>query len=191
MRENEIMEIFSAVGAYKQGHFKLSSGLHSGAYLQCALVLADPMLAAKLCSSMAERLAIHEPDVVVGPAIGGIVFAYELARNLKARALFTERDSSGKMALRRGFKISPGSRVLVAEDVLTTGGSAKEVINLLEEDGIIPRAVVALVDRSGGRLDLGGVKHESLVRLDIAAFEADKCPLCQEGIPIEKPGSRK
>ena len=191
MQELEVMDLFRKTGAYKQGHFKLSSGLHSGAYLQCALVLQDPRIAARLCAVLAAKFAGDTPDLVIGPALGGVVLAYELARALNAKAVFTERDQSGEMKLRRGFIVSPTYKVLVAEDVLTTGRSVKEVIALLNQDGVVPVGVAALVDRSGGRLELGGIKHESLIKLNIPAFSADKCPLCQEGLPLEKPGSRK
>jgi len=191
MQEIEILDIFTKTGAYQQGHFKLSSGLHSGAYLQCALVLQDPRLSDRLCSVLAAKFRADEPDVVIGPAMGGVVLAYELARSLKARALFTERDASGKMTLRRGFTVCPQNKVLIAEDVLTTGRSVKEVIALLQEDGIRPVGVACLVDRSSSKADFGGIKHESLIKLNIPTFEEDKCPLCQEGMPLVKPGSRK
>ena len=191
MQEMEIMDIFTRTGAYQQGHFLLSSGLHSGAYLQCALVLQDPILAARVCGVLAGKFRADDPDIVVGPAMGGIVLAYEMARHLDARAIFTERDSEGKMTLRRGFGVTPGNKVLIAEDVLTTGGSIKEVISLLEEDGVTPVGIACLVDRSAGKVDFGGIKHESLIKLDIPAFAAEKCPLCQEGIPVVKPGSKK
>ena len=128
MQEMEIIDIFQKCDAYRQGHFKLSSGLHSGAYLQCALVLQDPRIAGRLCGALAEKFKGNEPDLIIGPAMGGVVLAYELARALNARAIFTERDDSGKMVLRRGFTISPNNRVLIAEDVLTTGRSVKEVL---------------------------------------------------------------
>ncbi|MBU1084225.1 MAG: orotate phosphoribosyltransferase [Candidatus Omnitrophota bacterium] len=191
MKDKEVIDIFSRIGAFKQGHFRLSSGLHSGAYLQCALVLADPIIAGKLCAALAKKFIADEPDVVIGPAMGGIVLAYEMARALKARAIFSEREENGKMALRRGFVISPGSKVLIAEDVLTTGGSVKEVIKLLRQDGIEPVAVAALVDRSRHKLDFDGIKYQSLIKLDVPSFTEKECPLCQEGIPISKPGSRK
>lgn len=191
MQEMEIMDIFSKSGGYQQGHFKLSSGLHSGAYLQCALVLQAPIIAERLCEKLAAKFRMDEPDVVIGPAMGGIVLAYELARALNARAVFTERDADGKMALRRGFRVYPSNKVLVAEDVLTTGKSVNEVISLLDKDGITPVGIAALVDRCTGNLDFGGVKHESLIKLNIPTFVEEKCPLCQEGIPIIKPGSRK
>jgi orotate phosphoribosyltransferase len=191
MNEREIMEIFTKIGAYQQGHFKLSSGLHSGAYLQCALVLQDPVLAARLCGALAEKFRMDIPDIVIGPAMGGIVLAYEMARALNARAIFSERDAEGNMALRRGFSVSPKNKVLIAEDVLTTGKSIKEVIALLDKDGIRPAGIACLIDRSAEKIDFGGIKHESLIKLDIPTFREKECPLCQEGMPILKPGSRK
>ena len=191
MKEIETMDLLRKTGAYKQGHFKLSSGLHSGAYMQCALVLQNPIIAARLCKALAAKFRADAPDVVLGPAMGGIVLAYELARAFNARAIFTERDDDGKMKLRRGFTVTPANKVLVAEDVLTTGKSVKEVISLLRKDGVVPIGVAALVDRSAGKLDFDGVKHENLIKLDIPVFKEEDCPLCQEGIPITKPGSRK
>ena len=190
MQEMEMMDIFQKSGAYKQGHFKLSSGLHSGAYLQCALVLQDPIVANRLCGVLAEKFRADEPDIVIGPAMGGVILAYELARHLGARAMFTERDAAGEMKLRRGFRVFQANKVLIAEDVLTTGRSVKEVIALMEEEGVIPVGVASLIDRSAGRLDFGGIKYESLIKLDIPSFREEECPLCQEGMPIDKPGSR-
>jgi len=191
MQEMEITEILNKTGAYKQGHFKLSSGLHSGGYLQCALILQDPILAERMCGALAEKFKGERVDIVVGPALGGIVFAYEMARALGAKAMFTERGAEGKMVLRRGFLIPSFSKVLVAEDVLTTGKSVKEVLKLLEEDGIKPVGIASLVNRSQEPLDFGGIKQESLIKLNIPAFEEAHCPLCEEGLPLVKPGSRK
>ena len=191
MNEREMMEIFTKIGAYQQGHFKLSSGLHSGAYLQCALVLQDPVLAARLCGVLAKKFITDAPDIVIGPAMGGIVLAYELARALNARAIFAERDKEGKMTLRRGFMVSPKNKVLIAEDVLTTGGSIQEVIKLLEEESVRPIGIACLVNRSTKIIDFGGIKCESLIKLNIPTFKEAECPLCQEGMPITKPGSRK
>lgn len=191
MQEMEIMDILTKTRAYKQGHFKLSSGLHSGAYLQCALVLQNPIIASRIAKVLAGKFMQDAPDVVVGPAMGGIVLAYELARALKARAIFTERDANGNMTLRRGFMISPENKVLVAEDVLTTGKSVKEVLSLLKQDGIRPVRIAAIVDRSARKIDFDGIKAESLIKLNVPTFEETACPLCQEGIPIVKPGSRK
>jgi len=191
MREMEIMDLFKKSGAYLQGHFKLSSGLHSAAYLQCALLLQNPVVAGRVCSVLALKFEQDKPDVVVGPAMGGVIFAYELARELGARAVFTERDSDGAMALKRGFTVEPGDRVLIAEDVLTTGKSVKEVIRVLKARGVTPVGMACLVDRSASVIDLGGIKHESLIKLNIPVFEERKCPLCKEGLPVVKPGSRK
>jgi orotate phosphoribosyltransferase len=191
MNEREVMGIFTKTGAYQQGHFKLSSGLHSGAYLQCALVLQNPVIAARLCGVLAGKFRMDAPDLIIGPAMGGIVLAYELARAFNARAIFSERNEKGKMVLRRGFKVSAENKVLIAEDVLTTGKSVKEVLELLREDGIIPAGIACLVDRSSKPIDFGGIKCESLIKLDVPAFKEDECPLCQEGMPIIKPGSRK
>lgn len=191
MQEMEIMDIFKKSGAYKQGHFKLSSGLHSGAYLQCALVLQEPVIAARLCAALAEKFRADAPDVIVGPAMGGVIFAYELARALNARAVFTERDDEGKMALRRGFELDAKNKVLIAEDVLTTGKSVKEVLKLLDGMAVRPVAITSLVDRSSELIDFGGIKTESLIKVDVPTFDPGECPLCQEGMPIDKPGSRK
>ena len=191
MQEIEIISIFEKSGAYQHGHFKLSSGLHSGAYLQCALVLQEPIVGARLCETLAAKFRADEPDVVIGPAMGGIVMAYEMARALKARALFSERNDEGEMVLRRGFRVFPENKVLIAEDVLTTGKSVKELLSLLRKDGIVPVGIACLVDRSTKSLEFGGIKHESLIKLDIPAFQERECPFCQEGLPITKPGSRK
>jgi len=190
MQESEIIELFKKTGAYQQGHFKLSSGLHSGAYLQCALLLQNPVIAARLCGHLAEKIHPIEPDLVLGPAMGGIILAHETARALGANAIFTERDDTGAMALRRGFTVERDNKILITEDVLTTGKSVKEVIALLARQGIKPIGVAALVDRSAGKIDFGGIKHVSLIKLNIPVFKEKECPLCQEGIPIEKPGSR-
>ena len=191
MKKDEIMNIFSKSNAYQLGHFKLSSGLHSGAYLQCALVLQDPIIASRLCTIIADKFRTEAPDVIIGPAMGGIVIAYEMARVLKARAIFTERNDNGNMVLRRGFRVFPYNKVLIAEDVLTTGKSIKEVISFLQKDDIVPVGIVSLVDRSNEKIDFNGIKVESLIKLDIPTFEEKDCPLCQEGLTITKPGSRK
>ena len=191
MQEMEIMEILGKTGAYKTGHFKLSSGLHSGAYMQCALVMQDPIIAERLCGALARKFADKKPDVVIGPAMGGIIFAYELARALGAKAMFAERDKEGKMSLRRGFLVTPDTKVLIAEDVLTTGRSIKEVMELLKKDSVKPIGIGCIVDRRAIPIDVGGVRIESLIKREIPVFEENKCPLCKEGIPIRKPGSRK
>jgi orotate phosphoribosyltransferase len=191
MEEMEMLDIMRKEGAYLSGHFRLSSGLHSGSYLQCALILANPILADRFCRELASKIRDTEPDVVIGPAMGGIIIAYELARALGARAMFTERNEDGKMILRRGFTVTPKDRILIAEDVFTTGKSACEVIELLRRDGIKPVGAVSIIDRSIKKLDFSGVRHESLIKLNVPVFEEQECPLCKEGIPIVKPGSRK
>ncbi len=191
MKETEVLDLFTKTGAYLQGHFKLSSGLHSGAYLQCALVLQNPFVASRLCSELAKKFDGSEPDVVLGPAMGGIVLAYELARNTESRAIFSERDDNGKMVLRRGFSVSSDTKILIAEDVLTTGKSVKEVVEMLKLEGIRPVGIASLIDRSGRELDFDGIRYESLLKLDVPVYKEENCPMCREGRPVVKPGSRK
>lgn len=188
MRREEIIKIFSDCGAYLKGHFKLSSGLHSEYYLQCALVLAHPKIAGKLCAKLADKFGNKKIDVVIGPAIGGITAAYEVARALKAQGIFAERED-GKMALRRGFKLNKEDKVLVIEDVTTTGGSAKEVVDLAMSYGTRVVGVGAIIDRSGGKVKFG-VPFKSLAKLSVKTYEPQDCPLCKAGIPVIKPGSR-
>ncbi len=191
MTNDQVMDIFKKTEAYKSGHFKLSSGLHSDSYLQCALVLQHPDIAGDLCKVLAEKVKDLKASVVLGPAMGGVVFAYEMARALGVNSIFSERDEDGKMVLRRGFQVSSGDRVLIAEDVLTTGKSVKEVMAMLAEQGVVPVGVVSLVNRSGGKCDLGNIPTVSLLTVDVPTFDPEECPLCSAGKPIEKPGSRK
>jgi len=190
VRRDEVLDIFRKCGAFLQGHFLLSSGLHSSGYLQCALVCQRPDLCARLCRNLADRFRDVRVDVVVGPALGGIVLAYELARALGARGIFMERDERDRLTLRRGFCLSPGERVLVAEDVMTTGGSAAAVAEQVESAGAEVVGVACLVDRGGAR-HLAGRRVESVVQLELPTFPPDDCPLCREGRPLAKPGSRK
>lgn len=185
----EGMEILRQTGVLKRGHFLLSSGLHSDQYLQCALLLQYPWHAEKVCRALAAPFADEAIDAVIGPAIGGIVVAYETARALGARYLHAEREN-GVMTLRRGYALHPGERVLVVEDVVTTGGSVKEVIRLVQEAGSRLVGVAAIVDRSGGKADFG-VPFHPFIRLDVATYKPQACPLCRQGVPIEKPGSRQ
>lgn len=189
MKQAEVLKIFQDAGALLQGHFLLSSGLHSGKYLQCARVLESSQIAEKLCRALAEKFKDNKITAVIGPATGGIIFAYELARALVARALFAERES-GKMSLRRGFILSPKDTVLVAEDVITTGGSVKEVMELVKSEGADLCAVCALADRSQGKIDFG-VRCESLLKLKIENYPPENCPFCKQAIELVKPGSRK
>lgn len=185
----EGMDILQQTGVLKQGHFLLTSGLHSDQYLQCALLLQYPWHAEKVCQAMAAPFSGQPIDVVVGPAIGGIVVAYETARVLGVRYMHAEREN-GVMTFRRGYGLRPGERVLVVEDVVTTGGSVKEVIRLVQEAGSELVGVAAIVDRSGGKADFG-VPFHPFLRLDVATYEPHDCPLCRQGIPLEKPGSRQ
>jgi len=187
-----LLRLFEEHGALLQGHFLLSSGLHSPRYLQCARVLMEPELATRLCGELAARLLprIGEPRVtaVVAPALGGVLVAHEVARALHCRSLFSERQD-GAMTLRRGFTLEPGEPVVVVEDVITTGGSTREVIDAVTAHGARVLAVGSLVDRSGGRVELG-VPRESLLALEVETWKPEACPLCAAGSRPEKPGSR-
>ena len=183
-------EILVACGALLTGHFLLTSGRHAGQYMQCAKVQQYPDRLEWMAKSIAEGFDGESVDFVVAPAIGGIVIGYELARQLGARSVFTERVD-GKVELRRGFEIPKGARVIVAEDVITTGLSTKEVIDLATECGAQVVGVGVMVDRTGGNLSLG-VKVVSAYSKEIASYPADACPLCQAGGPPPvKPGSRQ
>jgi len=188
LTEREFLELLRRTGALLEGHFLLSSGLHSPHYVQCARLLQHPGLAALACMALASKAARLEPfDVVIGPALGGIIVAYELGRALGVRGMFAEREE-GKLALRRGFSLSPGERVLVAEDVVTTGRSSLEVAGLVAALGGTPVGVACLVDRRKG--DEFPLPFVSLARLKLEAFPPEECPLCREGVPWSKPGSR-
>ncbi|MGC9098047.1 MAG: orotate phosphoribosyltransferase [Dictyoglomus sp.] len=183
------LEIFKEKGAFLEGHFLLSSGLHSPNYLQCALILQYPDLSEKIAKEIAEKIPKDlQIDVVVGPALGGIIVAYELARALKVRGIFAEREE-GKMKLRRGFTINPGEKVLICEDVVTTGGSALEVAELVKEYGGEVVAFACIVDRSGGKKIFDEPLY-SLIQLKLDTYKPEECPLCKEEIPLVKPGSR-
>jgi orotate phosphoribosyltransferase len=188
LRREEILNIFTDSGALLTGHFILTSGLHSDAYFQCAQVFQYPWHAEALCRDIAEHFVADKLDVVVSPAVGGIVFGQEIARLLRTRSIFAERVA-GKMTLRRGFQIHPGERVLVAEDVTTTGGSVKEVLEAVKDAGGEVVAVTAVVDRSGGRVEFG-VPYFSLFQMEVHNYEPDDCPLCRAGSTAVKPGSR-
>ncbi|MDR1916721.1 MAG: orotate phosphoribosyltransferase [Synergistaceae bacterium] len=191
--EEETLEILNRLGVLQTGHFRLTSGRHSDRYMQCAKLFEHPTESAELCSRLAsafnDKLRRNErADVVAGPALGGIIMAYETARALGVRNIFAEREN-GVMTLRRGFRIEPGERVLVVEDVVTTGGSVMEVIQLLRGMGADVLGVGAVVDRSNGGIDFG-VDFISLLSLDVTSWEERDCKLCRDGAPIMKPGSR-
>ena len=189
MTEKDVLDIFDKKKALLTGHFKLSSGLHSGKYLQCALVLQYPDVAEKLAKEIAGRFKDENIDFVVGPALGGVTLAYEVARALGRRGIFTERQD-GKMTLRRGFSISKGEKALVVEDVVTTGGSTKEVIDLIESLGAKTAGVACVIDRSSGKAGFQ-VKFEALAKVNVETFKDTDCPLCKSGEAITKPGSRR
>jgi len=182
------LELFKDTNAYLTGHFRLTSGLHSGEYLQSALVLQHPPLAEKLGKWLADRMP--KGEVVASPALGGLIIGHEVARAMGAKFIFTERDAEGKMTLRRGFSISPGERVVVIEDVVTTGGSTREVIDLLRATGADVLAAGSIIDRSGGTADVG-TPRVALTTLKPETWKPEECPLCRQGLPVEKPGSRK
>jgi orotate phosphoribosyltransferase len=179
---------FQETGAYLRGHFHLTSGLHSAEYLQCALVLQHPAIAERLGRELAARLP--PCDLVASPALGGLIIGHEVARAMGQRFLFTERDASRKMALRRGFSVQPGETAVVVEDVVTTGGSTREVIEVLQSLGARVVAAGSIIDRSGGKADLG-VPRVALETMEVNAWDPADCPLCEQGIPMEKPGSKR
>jgi len=188
MKNAEVMEMFKKRGAFLSGHFRLTSGLHSGHYLQCALVLQYAEDAERLGKAIGDKFKKDGITVVAGPAIGGIIIAHEVAAALGVRCIFGERED-GKMKLRRGFQVKPTDKALLVEDVVTTGGSIKELAHLVKDAGGKIAGVGSIVDRSGGKADFG-VKFETLMTLNIETFEEKDCPLCKDNIPIVKPGSR-
>jgi orotate phosphoribosyltransferase len=188
MTETDVLDLFRHAGALLEGHFKLSSGLHSDRYLQSALVLQHPDFAEQLGRAIAERTRHLQPTAVLSPALGGIVIGQEVGRALQVRALFAERQD-GRLSLRRGFTLAPTDRVLIVEDVITTGGSTRETIAVAEAAGAPVIGAASIIDRGsdGARLD---VPLQSLVKMQVAAHDPASCPLCAQGVPVVKPGSR-
>jgi len=188
-----VLDLFTQTGAYLQGHFRLTSGLHSSGYLQSALVLQYPqhaeLLGRNLASALLGLTKGEAPGLVVSPALGGLIIGHEVARALGVRFLFTERDADRRMSLRRGFSLAQAERVFVVEDVITTGGSTKEVIDIVAAAGAVPLAAGSIIDRSGGSVELG-IPRVALETLTVPVFEPNQCPLCLEGQPVTKPGSR-
>lgn len=189
MNAGEISSLLTRTGALLNGHFRLTSGLHSDRYVQCALALKDPGDAAQLGRALGALFKDAGVSLVAGPAIGGIIIAHEVARELGVPAIFSERDGE-RMSLRRGFSIESSDRVLVVEDVVTTGGSIRELLDLVATAGARTAGAGCIVDRSAGKANLG-VELKSLIRLEFAAYRADECPLCKAGSSPVKPGSRK
>jgi len=186
--EQQVVDIFKTTGTFMEGHFRLTSGLHSSLYIEKFRLLERPQYTSALCQDIAARFNSQGVTVVVGPAMGGIIIAYEVARALGVRAIFCERED-GKLTLRRGFHIEPSDRVLVVEDIVTTGGSVKEVLRVVEHSGATIVGVGLLVDRSGGEVTLG-YPTEALLTMTVPTYAPDNCPLCAQGLPIVKPGSR-
>jgi len=199
IKTEEVMKKFEQAGAIQKGHFKLTSGVHSDTYIQCAQVMQYPGFMHNLCSELGRKFRGEDIDVIVGPAIGGIIISHVMAQVLGpwVRAIFTERENS-KMTLRRSFEIKKNEKVLVVEDVTTTGGSVREVIDIVKERRGQVVGIGVLIDRSGGRIDFG-VKMKSLLTLDIKSYQPEDiksyqpedCPLCKKGVPVIKPGSRE
>lgn len=190
LNRERVIEIFEKSEVLLNGHFLLTSGRHSNQYMQCAQLLQYPDYAEEISKGLAEGFKNDKVDIVIGPAMGGIIISYELARQLKVKNLFAEREN-GKMALRRGFYIPKGARVLVAEDVITTGGSVREVIEIVEEQGGEVVGIAVLVDRSNGTIDFG-TKLVAALTTEVISYDPAECPLCEEGkTPAIKPGSRK
>jgi orotate phosphoribosyltransferase len=189
MRETEVIDRFKRRGALLEGHFLLSSGLHSSMYLQCAIALQSTRDAIEFGAAIADRFRDQQIETVVSPAIGGLVIGYEVARQLGVRFIWTERDG-GTMTLRRGFTLRPDEKILVVEDVITTGGSTRDTIDALRTSDGNVIAAASIIDRSGGKADVG-VPRLSLATLDVAAVSADECESCKRGEPVVKPGSRK
>ena len=188
MTQAEVLDIYKNTGALLTGHFLLSSGLHSERYLQSALVLQQPDIATRLCAALAEHFKDSTIQAVIAPALGGVFVSHETARALGVRALFAERVN-GELTLRRGFTIKPGERILVVEDVITTGKSTRETIEVVKKAGGVVVAAASLVDRSGGKATFG-VPYKALATLEVPSYTAEECPLCKAGGAPIKPGSR-
>nr|WP_319488130.1 orotate phosphoribosyltransferase [uncultured Caproiciproducens sp.] len=189
--QQRVMEILKEAGVLLEGHFKLTSGRHSNKYLQCAKIFRNTKYSEELCAALAEQYRNDKVQIVIGPAMGAVQMAYEVSRALHCENFFTERGEDGKMVLRRGFAVNPGDRVLVVEDVVTTGGSVREVIDLVKEAGGEVVGVGSVVDRTGGKIDFG-VPFKAVISVDVESWEPENCPLCRAGAsePV-KPGSRK
>jgi orotate phosphoribosyltransferase len=189
MKSDIYLEKFKEADALLDGHFILSSGLHSPQYLQCALALQYPQDAAFFAKAIAEKLAAEQFDTVASPAIGGLVIGYETARALNVRFIWTERQD-GEMTLRRGFSVKKDEKILVVEDVITTGGSVKECIDVLKSHGANVTVAASIIDRSGGTADVG-VPRVALATLNVQSYTPEDCPMCHRGVEAVKPGSRK
>ncbi len=190
MTNERATEILREAGALLEGHFLLTSGKHSNRYIQCAKVFKNTKYSEELCGALADKFRTDSVDVVIGPAMGAVQMAYEVSRSLECENYFAEREN-GKMALRRGFEIKPGMRCLLVEDVVTTGGSIREIKQLVEDNGGIVVGIGSIVDRTGGEIDFG-CRFEPVLSFKVEAWDPGDCILCKEGAPAPvKPGSRK
>lgn len=188
MTEADVLNAFRRSGALLEGHFRLSSGLHSPGYLQCALVLSQPRDAEALGAALGNRVRSLGAQTVMSPALGGVVIGQEVGRALGVRAVFAERQD-GALTLRRGFALDPGEKVLIVEDVVTTGGSTRETMEVARAAGAVVVGACAIVDRSGGKQGLD-VPFQALLPMDVKTYSPEACPLCAQGLPVVKPGSR-
>ncbi len=188
LSREEIIAVFKEKEVMLEGHFLLTSGRHSDKYMQCAKLFQYADVSERICRQLAEQFSDIEIDLVAGPAIGGIIMAYEMGRQLNVKNVFAEREN-GKMTFRRGFSIPEGARVLVTEDVVTTGGSVKEVMELIRSLGGVVAGVGSVVDRSNGSVDFG-VPFRAVLSMEVVSYAPEECPLCKEGTPAIKPGSR-
>ena len=189
LTETEILEIFKKTESLFEGHFLLTSGRHSDKYFQCAKVLQYPEHIEQLCSIIADHFKNHEIDTVISPAIGGLVVGQEVARQLNKKFIYAERENKN-LTLRRGFSLSEGEKVLICEDVVTTGGSVFEVINIVKNNNAKVAGVGFIVDRSNGKVDFG-FPQISTLKMEVVSYLPEECPLCKDGLEIVKPGSRK
>lgn len=191
LTRERVLEVLGQAGVLLEGHFLLTSGKHSNRYLQCAKIFRNTKYSEELCADLAQRFSGDGVEVVIGPAMGAVQMAYEVSRHLRCENYFAERDENGQMTLRRGFAVTPGMKCLVVEDVVTTGGSAKEVVKLVQEAGGVVVGVGSIVDRSRGTADFG-VPFKSVIQVEVDSWEPGDCPLCKAGAPAPiKPGSRK
>jgi len=190
LTDQQILKIFYETNALLEGHFLLTSGRHSNQYFQCAKVLQFPDYTSEVCSVLSEHFRNYDIDTVIAPAMGGIIVGYEVARQLNKRSIFTERENN-QMTLRRGFSLNENEKVLVCEDVVTTGGSVFEVIGIVKSFGAKVIGVASIVDRSNGKVDFG-YPFKSALQLEVVSYLPEECPICKQGkIPLVKPGSRK
>ena len=188
--EDRVIEILKEAGVLLEGHFRLTSGRHSNKYLQCAKIFRNTKYSEELCSALAESFKNDNIELVIGPALGAVQMAYEVSRSIGCENFFAEREN-GVMTLRRGFAVKPNQRVLIVEDVVTTGGSVREVIDLVKQQGGNVVGVGSIVDRTGGKIDFG-VPFKSVISFEVESWEPEDCPLCKEGkTEAIKPGSRK